>query len=132
MKIKIYKDLKAEVLPTPGNSKHSTLFVFQTLTAGDVKIAHETQIYNFVELLSAFISNQLQVNKEYKLIYRDLKESQGGYAAKVVSKDEVHYLRVIIGKKEYYFEKYECRIITRILNKILSKCTFSELTGYER
>lgn len=31
MKIKIYKDLEAEVLPTPGNSKHSTLFVFETL-----------------------------------------------------------------------------------------------------
>ena len=129
MEIKIYKDLSAEVLPTPGNSKHSTLFVFNALKAGDVNIAHETQVYSFVELLSAFISNQLLVNKKYKLKY---KESKGGYTAKIVSRDEVHYLRVVVGRKEYYFEKYECRVITKILNKILSKCTFTELTGYER
>ncbi len=132
MKIKIYKDLEAEVLPTPGNSKHSTLFVFETLKNGDSKITDGTQIYNFVELLSAFISNQLFVDKEYKLKYKDLNESKGGYTAKIVSQQDQHFLRVIVNDKKYFFEKYECRIITKILNKILSKCTFNELTGYER
>jgi len=129
MKIKIYKDLEAEVLPTPGNSKHSTLFVFSSLKAGDINIAHETQIYSFVELLGAFISNQLHTDKEYQL---DFKGSKGGYIAKIVSQQNQHFLRVMVGEKKYHFEKYECRIINRIINKILSKCTFSELTGYAR
>jgi hypothetical protein len=132
MEIKIYKDLSAEVLPTPGNSKHSTLFVFNTLKAGDFKMTNETQIYNFVELLSAFVSNQLFIDKEYQLDYRGIRGSNGGYISKIVTQDKHHYLKVIVDEKKYYFEKYECKIITRILNKILSKCTFRELTGYER
>ncbi len=132
MKIKIYKDLSAEVLPTPGNSKHSTLFVFQTLKAGNINMTNETQIYNFVELLSAFVSNQLHTDKEYQLDYKDARESKGGYTAKIVSQQDQHFLRVIVNDKKYFFEKYECRIVTKILNKILSKCTFNELTGYER
>jgi len=132
MKIQIYKDLSAEVLPTPGNSKHSTLFIFTTLNVGDINIAHETQIYNFVELLSAFVSNQLHVDKEYQLDYKGVKSSKGGYIAKMVSKQKQHFLRIEVDDKKYYFEKYECRVITKIISKILSKCTFSELTGYER
>ena len=132
MKIKIYKDLTAEVLPTSGNSKHSTLFVFQTLKAGDIKIAHETQIYSFVELLGSFVSNQLHIDKEYELDYKGIRGSKGGCIIKIVSKQNQHFLRIKVDEKEYYFEKYECRVITKIINKILSKCTFMELTGYER
>jgi len=132
MKIQIYKDLSAEVLPTPGNSKHSTLFVFQTLKAGDIKMTNETQIYNFVELLSAFVSNQLHTDKEYQLDYKGIRGSKGGYIAKIVTQDNQHFLRLEVDEKKYYFEKYECRIITKVINKILSKCTFSELTGFER
>lgn len=131
MEIKIYKDLRAEVLPTPGNSKHTT-FIFQTLKAGDIKMTHETQIYSFVELLSAFVSNQLHTNKEYELDYKGARGTKGGYIAKMVSQQNQHFLRVEVDEKEYFFEKYECRIITKIINKILSKCTFTELAGYER
>lgn len=132
MKIKIYKDLSAEILPTPGNSKHSTLFVLQTLKAGDINVTDGTQIYSFVELLSAFVSNQLHTDKEYELDYKEVRKSKGGYTAKIVSQQDQHFLRVTVDEKKYFLEKYECRVITKILNKILSKCTFSELTGYER
>jgi hypothetical protein len=129
MKIEIDKIFSAELLPKPGNSKNSTLFVFETLKVESIPITHETQIYSFVELLSAFTSNQLHIDQEYKLKYRD---STGGYIAKIVSKKNQYFLQLIIDEKKYYYEKYECRVISKIINKILSKCTFVELTGYER
>ncbi len=132
MKIEVYKDLNAEILPTPGNSKYSTLFVFKSLKVGDINIAHETQIYSFVELLGAFVSNQLHSDKEYELDYKGVRGSKDGYIAKMSSRQNKYFLRIGVGDKKYYFEKYECRVIARVINSILSKCTFSELTGYER
>ena len=132
MKIEIYKDLSAEVLPTPGNSKHSTLFIFQTLKAGDINMTDSTQIYSFVELINAFVSNHLHTEKKYKLDYKGIRGTKGGYVAEIVTQQNQYFLRVEISDKKYYFEKYECRVIARVINSILSKCTFSELTGYER
>ena len=131
MKIKIYKDLEAEILPTPGNSKHSTLFVFSTLRDGGINMTDGTQIYSFVELLSAFVSNQLRTDIEYQIDYKGIR-STGGYKAKMVSRKNQYFLRIEVEDKKYYFEKYECRVITNIINRVLSKCTFTELTGFER
>jgi len=133
MKIEIDKNFSAEVSSKPGNSKNSTLFVFETLKLENVAITHQNQIYSFVELLSAFISNQLHINQEYELLFDASKGStSSGYSAKIVSKKNQYFLQLTINEKKYYYEKYECRVISKIINRILSKCTFEELTGFER
>ncbi|MGK0255688.1 MAG: hypothetical protein ACI81I_000294 [Arcobacteraceae bacterium] len=124
MEIKVYKDIIAEI-GRPNRDSNS--FVFLILRVSNINVAHESQIYNFVELLSAFVSNQLHSNKEYQLDYKGISGSKGGYVAKIVSQQNQKFLQVVVDNKKYYFEKYECRIITKILNKILSKCTFMEL-----
>ena len=124
--IQVYGDLSAEVIPAKGNSKSSTLFVFHKLRAGDAQVADDMDIYSFVELMSAFISNQLQIEHEYT------SGTKGGYVAKIATQKNQYSLRIIVGEKTYFYDKHQCRVIARIINRIISKCTFRELTGFER
>ena len=84
----------------------------QSLTKTDFAI--------FIELLNAFISNQLDHKKIYELPF---------FRAKVVFKNKFAYLAIAIGNETIYLEKYECRIIVNKFNKLYSKCQPIELIG---
>ena len=89
----------------------------------DNTVCFSDDIYFFLELLSSFVSNQLNINKTYKLSYRHI---DGGYEARVVRKNKIHYLKIDIEKNSYYLEKYDCKIIYSSAKSILSKCTYKE------
>lgn len=82
------------------------------------------EINNFLELLGAFVANQLDTDRVYGVSYED---GLGGFLGKVVRKDGKNYLRVeVIDSDIYYLEKYDCRVITANAKQILSKCTLQE------
>jgi len=81
----------------------------------------ETDFAIFIELLNAFISNQLDHKKVYELPF---------FRAKVVFKDKFAYLAIAVENEKIYLEKYECRIIVNKFNKLYSKCQPIELMGY--
>ena len=81
----------------------------------------ETNFAIFIELLNAFISNQLDHKKVYELPF---------FRAKVAFKDKFAYLEITVENEKIYLEKYECRIITSKFNKLYSKCQPIELIGY--
>lgn len=81
------------------------------------------EINEFLELLGAFVANQLDAEKEYGFRY----EKGGGFLGKVVRKDGKHYLRLKASSTDiYYLEKYDCRVINANAKQILSKCTLKE------
>jgi len=116
MLINIYKDIEADILRTQNIKGHIT-FVFSSLKSANNKIVSNLDIYNFTELLNTFISNQLMISQEYE---------GSGFISKIFTKKKVVYLLIEVKDKKYYFEKYEARVISQKINKILSKCTIKE------
>jgi len=82
------------------------------------------EINEFLELLGAFVANQLDTDKTYGFSYKD---GSGGFFSKVVRKSGKSYLRVeVVNSNTYYLEKYDCRVINANAKQILSKCTLQE------
>ena len=68
---------------------------------------------DFIELLKAFNSNKLNSEKTYKF---------STYDAKVVSKEKIFYLCLIIpGEKKLYLDKFEASSLAAKFGKILQK-----------
>ena len=86
-------------------------------------VCHAKEINEFLELLGAFVANQLDTEKTYGFSYKN----DGGFYGKVVRKNRKSYLKIeIIDSALYYLEKYDCRVINANARQILSKCTLSE------
>lgn len=136
--IKIYEGLSARVQCFELEKNHK-LYVFDSIFSQDdnstiidcstfARADNLYTIYQFTELLNSFAANQLVVGKEYQI---------SKITAKIVTKKEQIYLRLHhkIGsnitststEKEYFLSKYEIKIMHQVLQKILQKCTPSEL-----
>jgi len=114
--IKIYKNIEIRLLRRADNNK--IVYVPRSLYFGSIVVLNKVQeIDLFIELLNSFVTNRLQVNKFYELANLRLQ---------IKSKYGQKYLYIESENNKYYFEKYECSFITRVLNKILNKCTFEE------
>jgi hypothetical protein len=92
-------------------------------------VCFANEINEFLELLGAFISNQLNIGKHYGFKYKN----GGGFYGKVVFKEKtadkkISYLGLQIAEKEnYILEKYDCRVIIANAKQILSKCILKDL-----
>jgi len=114
--IKIYKNIEIKLTERADNKK--IVYVLKSLCFGKIEVLDKTQqIDLFIELLNAFVGNRLQVNRFYDLANLRLQ---------IKSKYGQKYLYIESENNKYFFEKYECSFITRVLNKILNKCTFEE------
>jgi len=92
-------------------------------TKSDNLVCYASEINEFLELLGAFISNQLNSQKVYGFSYKN----GGGFYGKIVKRKDSICLAVKINKKEsFILEKYDCRIIIANAKQILSKCTLEE------
>jgi len=89
-------------------------------------VCYAKELNEFLELLGAFVSNQLNPEKVYGFRYKE----SGGFYGKVVRKDKIHYLKIEVEDNSYYLEKYDCRVIIANAKQILSKCTFQEFLPY--
>ncbi len=85
-------------------------------------ICYASEINEFLELLGAFVANQLNTQKDYGFIYK----GGGGFKANIKTKDKIKYLHLQIGQEEFFLEKYDCRVIIANAKQILSKCTLKE------
>jgi len=93
------------------------------VTKNNNLVCYAEEINEFLELLGAFISNQLNSQKTYGFSYKD----GGGFYGKIVRKNDFIYLGIKIDQKEnYILEKYDCRIIIANTKQILGKCTLRE------
>ncbi|WP_428739844.1 hypothetical protein [Sulfurimonas sp.] len=118
----LMKDLSIQV-----NVLKGPKYTAKSLNFGTVEAIKGDQIYLFTELVNAFVTNRLKYKKWYKIDECDIR---------IVSNDgeKKLYIKTIFKKygagedvvKEYKFEKYECSTLVRMINKILSKCTFFE------
>jgi hypothetical protein len=118
MRFKIHYEFFLEI------KKNKTIYYPEKIINkhGDV-ICLANGLYFFLELLSSFVANQLNPEKTYELIYKDIN---GGFKGKIVRKNKIHYLKIDVGEKSYYLEKYDCRVIYSYTKSILSKCTYKE------
>lgn len=117
MIIDIFEDIQASILKKENEKGHKT-FSFHQLQNADLRpIVMGIEIYNFIELLNAYISNQLHIGKTYK---------NRGYSLKLVTKKKVVFLLFEFAQKKYYLEKYDARVISKKINKILSRCILKE------
>ena len=82
-------------------------------------VCYESEINEFLELLGAFVSNQLNTQKVYGFSYKN----GGGFKASVKTKDKIKYLYLQIVQEKFFLEKYDCRIIIANAKQILNKCT---------
>ena len=79
-------------------------------------------INKFLELLGAFVSNQLNAEKEYKVTYED-----GGFIGRIVKRKNTICLAIKVNNEEnFILEKYDCRVIVANAKQILSKCTLKD------
>ena len=92
------------------------------LTKNGSVVCKADEMNNFLELLGAFVANQLNPQKEYKLSYTD----NSGFIGKIIRKKDFTYLALKIAKENYLLEKYDCRVIIANAKQILSKCTLYE------
>jgi len=116
MLINLYEDIHADILEGV-NTKGYKTFVFTSLKNTDKKIVSEFEIYHFTELLNSFLCNQLITGKRYQ---------NSGFTGKLVSQKKVIYLLLEMSEKKYYLDKYDARVISQKINKILSRCTLKE------
>jgi len=120
MKVEIYKEISADAVPQPGH-KYTT-YTFGSLKIDERVIAKGSQQgFEFVELLNSFVTNQLISKKLY-----EFGTNEEGYMAKVVSQKGNKYLMIDTKKQKYYYEKLECKIIVKMLNKTLLRCMLPE------
>lgn len=148
MKIRIYKDFYLEIFKKEAINKREEYVLSQLFVGSSddqrqrVVIAEGLRIYDFLELVNSFLNNQLETGtgKEYKFRHQNPDGSYSNHIiAKIKRENHNYYLNLCVIntqfelKKEYFFDKYQCRIISRIMNKILSKCIPNELTvdGYK-
>jgi len=86
-------------------------------------VCYANEINEFLELLGAFIANQLNSQKVYGFSYKN----GGGFYGKIVKRKEVICLAIKVDEKEnFILEKYDCRIIIANAKQILAKCTLKE------
>lgn len=93
--------------------------------ANDNVLVDGENIFEFIELLNAYVSSQLEYI-DYKIT-----NARGGLLAKLISEklfDESGHQHKTISlllqanEKIYYLKKYDCRIIVSKFNKINSRC----------
>ena len=86
-------------------------------------VCYASEINEFLELLGAFISNQLNPQKVYGFSY----QNGGGFLGKVVKRKDNVCIAIKVDEKEnFILEKYDCRVIMANAKQILSKCTLEE------
>ena len=87
-------------------------------------VCYTNEINEFLELLGAFISNQLNTQKTYGFNY---KNNTGGFYGKIIKKQNFIYLGIKIANIEnYILEKYDCRVVIANAKQILNKCSIKE------
>jgi len=86
-------------------------------------VCYASEINEFLELLGAFISNQLNSQKTYGFFYKN----GGGFYGQIVKRKDSICLAIKVNEKEnFILEKYDCRVIIANTKQILSKCTLRE------
>jgi hypothetical protein len=86
-------------------------------------VCYAEEMNEFLELLGAFISNQLNSQKVYGFSYKD----GGGFYGQIVKRKNTVCLALKIDKKEnFILEKYDCRVIIANAKYTLAKCTLEE------
>ena len=94
-------------------------------TKSDNLVCYASEINEFLELLGAFIANQLNPQKIYGFSYKN----KGGFYGKIVKRKNSICLSVKINEKEnFILEKYDCKVIMANAKQILNKCTLREFT----
>ena len=87
------------------------------------ELCNANDMYEFLEFLGAFVSNQLNPQKEYKFTYED----GGGFIGRVVKRKNTICLAIKVSNEEnFILEKYDCRVIIANAKQILSKCTLKD------
>ena len=117
MIINIFDDIQANIQEHVNVKGHKTFTFHQLQNTDSRPIIMELDIYNFIELLNSFVSNQLITGKVYK---------HRSYTFKLVSHKKVVSLLFEFSDKKYYLEKFDARVFSQKLNKILSRCTLKE------
>jgi len=126
IKIKIDENFDFIVMTARGNSKTSVVFTPYSISYQDKEVISGIYIYDFIELFGTFLSNQLEVNQEY---------NREHYKSKIARIQNVYSLSFIFtadSKNKLYYSKYAIRALYRKFNAVINKCTFPEMTGYER
>ena len=86
-------------------------------------VCYASEINEFLELLGAFIANQLNSQKVYGFSYKN----GGGFYGKIVKRKDSICLALKVNEKEnFILEKYDCRVIIANARQILSKCGLKE------
>ncbi len=107
MKIVVHKGIAVEVV----RSEKQYLFYFVSIN-GDIVIYAWQDFVFFTELFSSFVSNFLVVDTVYDF---------GQFSAKIVQKDGVYSLAVTIEESVIYFTKFECKMVTSVLNRVIAR-----------
>ena len=93
-------------------------------TKSDNLVCYASEINEFLELLGAFIANQLNPQKIYGFSYKN----GGGFYGKIIKRKDSICLAVKVDEKEnFILEKYDCRVIMANAKQILSKCILKKL-----
>lgn len=90
-------------------------------TSSGKLLAHEDLIHEFIELLLSFVGAHLNSNETY--VFTGKQGS--GFKAAVTTKNKNVFLNIMVADENYYFDKYQCRVISSKLSKIYSKCEFN-------
>jgi hypothetical protein len=86
-------------------------------------VCYAEEINEFLELLGAFVSNQLNSQKVYGFSYTN----GGGFYGQIVKRKDTVCLSLKVDKKEnHILEKYDCRVIIANAKYALTKCTLQE------
>ena len=100
-----------------------TFYPIAIWTKSDNLVCNAKDINKFLELLGAFVGNQLNSEKEYKVMYED----GSGFSGRVVKRKNTICLAIKVANEEnFILEKYDCRVIVAKAKQVLSKCTLKD------
>ena len=74
----------------------------------------------FSEIFSSFVSNYLVLNTNYDF---------GRFSARIVQKDGVLFLAIKVEDSVQYFTKFECKMVTSVLNRVIARVDVFKSNG---
>lgn len=96
-------------------------YYFQRIETNDATMVVQAKhLPEFIELLNCFISNQLNVKKQYGFKYTN----GGGFYANIKQDKGEIFLLLSIDDEEIFLDKYSCKVLSSKLSKIMAKCEF--------
>ena len=115
MQIKTINGIAVEV----ATAEKKYIFYFVTIN-GIIIIKSCEDLIALSELFGGFVSNFLDLKTTYDF---------GTYSAKIVQKDGVYSLAVMLDEDAYYFTKFECKLVTGLLNRIIARVDIFKNVG---